>query len=346
VVRVPFDVRALKGHGKPVGAALRVGTFPSRFADEPEVVQLLERVIHDVKAEAKAKRIVLSEIQFDYDCPESKLEDYRGVLPALKRAASPVPLTITALPTWLLHRKVDFRRLIQEPDGYVLQLHSLAPPSGPGENLVLVESAAARGWVEKAARYGRPFRAALPTYGYMAAFDAQGKFLAVIAEGPLVSWSRNVTVRPAYSDPAAMAELVRDWTRDRPAALRGVLWFRLPVAGDRFNWSWPTLHAVREGRVPRRSARFVLREPEPGLVEIDLVNAGESEMSWPPAVRIRWRGEPPIAADALAVYGMGPARRGEIRLFGAGAGLLRPGERHPIAWLRFAARTEVQVELP
>jgi hypothetical protein len=228
----------------------------------------------------------------------------------------------------------------------VLQLDSLAPPSAPGESLVLIESAAARGWAEMAARFGRPFRAALPTYGYMAAFDAGGKFLTVLAEGPLVSWSPSVTVRQAYSDPGAMAELVRGWSRDRPAALKGVLWFRLPVAGDRLSWSWTTLRAVRAGRVPRKAARFILREPQPGLVEIDLVNAGDTEISWPPAVRVRWRGAAPIAADALAVYGMGPAREGEMRLFGGGAGLLRPGERRPIAWLRFAARTEVQVEQP
>ena len=79
VTRVPLD-ESLKNSGKPVGAALRVTTFPSRFADEPGIVQLLQGLTRDVAAEARAKGIALSEIQIDYDCPESKLDDYRGLL--------------------------------------------------------------------------------------------------------------------------------------------------------------------------------------------------------------------------------------------------------------------------
>jgi hypothetical protein len=139
--------------------------------------------------------------------------------------------------------------------------------------------------------------------------------------------------------------LIRGWTADRPPELAGVIWFRLPVAGERLNWSWPTLQAVMAGRAPRAAIRALQREPEPGLVEIDLQNAGEAASPWPAAVRIRWRGKAPIAADGLAVYRLAPAREGEIRLEGSGSGLLRPGERRPIAWLRFAARTEVEVEL-
>ena len=71
-----------------------------------------------------------------------------------------------------------------------------------------------------------------------------------------------------------MAELVRDWTRGPAPGADGILWYRLPVAGDRLNWSWPTLRAVMAGRAPGRG-RAAVREPEPGLVEIDLVNDGE-----------------------------------------------------------------------
>jgi len=130
------------------------------------------------------------------------------------------------------------------------------------------------------------------------------------------------------------------------AELAGVLWYRLPVAGDRLNWSWSTLRAVTAGRAPQGAIRATLREPEPGLVEIDLLNAGEAEAPWPSPVRIHWQGKSPIAADGLAVYRIVPARPGEIRLEGSTIGLLRPGERRTIAWLRFAARTEVEVELP
>jgi hypothetical protein len=143
-----------------------------------------------------------------------------------------------------------------------------------------------------------------------------------------------------------MAGLIRGWTRDRPAELAGVIWFRLPVAGERLNWPWPTLRAVMAGRAPQPAVRLLQREPEPGLIDIDLLNAGEAAIPWPATVRIRWRGGAPIAADGLAVYRVVPVREGEIHLEGSGSGLLRPGERRPIAWLRFAARTEVQVDVP
>jgi hypothetical protein len=343
VIRIPLDGETLRA--RPVGAAVRVGVLPSLFADDPRLVWMLEGLVRDVAAEAKGKGIALSEIQIDYDCPASKLEDYHDLLPALRKAASPIPLTITALPSWMQRRRA-FRKLIADADGYVLQLHSLAPPVGPDdEEIHLLEADTARGWVEKAVRFGRPFRAALPTYSYTAAFDADNNLLGLLAEGPLLSWS-GAKVRTVRSDPTVMAGLIRGWTRDRPQALTGVLWYRLPVPGDRMNWSWSTLRAVTAGRVPQGAIRSSIREPEPGLVEIDLFNAGEAQTSWPSTVRIHWNGEAPIAADGLAVYRMMPAQKGEIRLESTATGLLRPGERRVVAWLRFAARTEVEVELP
>lgn len=344
VTRVPLDGATLRALGRPVGAAVRATAFSGRFADSPEIVRLLQSLVRDVAVEARARGISLFEIQIDYDCPESKLKDYREILPVLREAAAPVPLTLTALPSWMRQRQA-FRRLIEGVDGYVLQLHSLVLPEKPGEVAALIEPRSARGWVEAAASFGRPFRVALPTYGYEVAYDARGKLLGVLAEGPLLSWSPDVTVRKVRSDPQAMSGLIRSWARDRPAALTGVLWYRMPVAGDRLNWTWPTLRAVTAGRAPRGEIRAVIREPEPRLVEVDLLNAGETEVPWPATVQLRWQGRAPSAADGLAVYKIVRADRGGIDLAGSAAGLLRPGERRTIAWVRFATRTEVQVEL-
>jgi hypothetical protein len=203
ISRIPLDL-AWKGFQKPVGAALRVTTFPSRFADEPRIVQLLAGITRDVIAEARAKGIALSEIQIDYDCPESKLDDYRGLLPSLRKAAAPVPVTLTALPSWLGQRRA-FGKLIEAADGYVLQVHSLKPPSDPQGEIALLKPEEAREWIDTAARFGRPFRVALPTYGYLAAFDPQGKLLGLSAEGPLLSWPEGIEVRTARSDPAVLA---------------------------------------------------------------------------------------------------------------------------------------------
>jgi hypothetical protein len=348
VVRVPLDAEALKGYGKPVGAALRVHTFPGRFADDPKMVQHLQALVRDVAAEARAKGIALAEIQMDYDCPESKLEDYRGLLTSLKPAAAPVPLTFTALPVWLRQRYA-FRKLIEAADGYVLQVHSLKPPEETGKgDIVLTEPEAARYNVEDAARFEHPFRVALPTYGYQAAYDAQGKLLGLLAEGPLMTFDESITIRTARSDPAAMAGLVRGWTQAHPKELTGILWYRLPVAGDRLNWTWPTLRAVMVGRAPQGQVRAVPRKPESGLVEIDLVNEGEAEAPWPATVQVRWKDDSFLAADGLTSYRLRREGAREIRLErpGRAAGTaLRPGERRVVAWLRFKVPTEVQIEL-
>jgi hypothetical protein len=343
VTRVPLD-GSLRGAGKPIGTALRVTTFPSRFADEPGIVQLLQGLTRDVAAEARAKGIALSEIQIDYDCPESKLDDYRGLLLILRKAAAPVPLTLTALPSWMRQRRA-FAKLVAAADGYVLQVHSLAPPASSRGEIPLLKPEEARNWVAEAARFGRPFRVALPTYSYLAAFDAQGKLLGLSAEGPLLSWPEGIAVRAARSDPAILAGLVRGWTRDRPRELAGILWYRLPVAGDRLNWTLPTLRAVMAGRTPRGEIRAALREPAPGLVEIDLVNAGDGEAAAPSMVRVRWKGETFLAADGLAGYRVTPGK-GEIRLDRPRPASWLPDERRTVAWLRFASRTEIHVELP
>lgn len=186
---------------------------------------------------------------------------------------------------------------------------------------------------------------ALPTYGYLAAFDLHGKLVGLSAEGPLLSWPEGVLLREARSDPAAMGKLVRDWIVDRPRELAGILWYRLPVAGDRLNWSWPTLRAVMAGRNPSAGVRVAVREPEPGLMEIDLLNAGDGETALPSPIWVGWRDVALLAADGLAGYRV-VLGRGIVRLERSGSGRLQPGERRMIAWLRFATRTEIHVELP
>jgi hypothetical protein len=343
ISRVPLDL-SLRDAGKPIGAAIRVTTFPSRFADETGIVQLLAVLTRSVVIEANEKGISLAEIQIDYDCPESKLDDYRGLLPILRNVAAPVPVTFTALPSWMGQRR-SFEKLIAASDGYVLQVHSLVPPSSPRADFSVLKAEAARDWVEEAARFGRPFRVALPTYGYLAAFDGSGKLVGLSAEGPLLSWPAGARLREARTDPAAAAGLVREWTRERPPALTGILWYRLPVAGDRLNWTMPTLRAVMAGRVPRGGVRVAVRAPEPGLVEIDLINPAEGETAEPSPISIGWRNGALLAMDGLAGY-QAMRVQGAVHLEHRQPGRLRPGERRTIAWLRFAAPTEIHVELP
>jgi hypothetical protein len=336
VARVRPDADALRASGLPVGLALRIGPYAGPFAAGGEPFGLLARLAESLVAESAAAGVAPRELQVDFDCAESKLDGYRVWVEALRRRVAPVPLTFTALPSWL--DAGAFRRLAAAADGFVLQVHSLERPAGPDAPLALCDPAAARRAVERAARAGVPFRVALPTYGYLVAFDRGGRFLGIAAEGPRPGWPDDARVREVGADAAAMAGLVRGWTADRPAALRGVIWYRLPVETDALNWRPATLDAVRAGRVPRAVLRAETRRPQPGLVEIDLVNDGDGDAALAGvSVTTRWGGERLVASDALNGFERADEGPGVLRLRGAAAppaGRLRAGERRLVAWAR------------
>jgi len=353
IARADLNFAALRRAGKAFGLALRIGPFSRpgagrALADDPDAVRALAGLAKGIAAAAQAQKLPLREIQLDYDCPESRLGEYPLLIRAVRQAVAPVPVTITALPAWLRHRS-DFTALIGSADGYVLQLHSLAPPRRFDAEVLLCDPAAARRAVDAAARFRRPFRVALPTYGYVVAFDSEGKVLGLSAEGPLLAWPRAAVLRVARSDPDTMAGLVREWTANRPAELAGILWYRLPNAADRLNWPWPAFRAVLAGRSPRRALRLEPRRIEPGLVEVGLANSGEADALWPTPVTVTWAGAPLLACDGLAGYRVRAASRREIRLERDQTPWdhrFRPGERRLVAWLRFAGEADVQATLP
>ena len=353
VSRAAYNAEALKAAGQPVGLAVRIGRFARRggatrrFAETPELTQGLASLARRLIEDARRRGIAVQEFQLDYDCPESRLDDYPVLVRAVRKDMAPVPVTITALPTWLRHRR-DLGRLLDAADGWVLQVHSFELPRRPDEDVELCDPAAAQRAVETAARFRKPFRVALPTYSYLIAFTPNGDLLGLSAEGPLPSWPRGVQVRVARSDPDAMAGLLRAWTMDRPKELEGVIWYRLPVAGDRLNWPWPAFQAVRAGRPPRRDLQVQPRASEPGLIEIDLVNAGEADAGWPVIVRLSWTDGDLVAVDGLAGYQILRTGPRELRLERTTTPWdrpIRPGERRRVGWVRVDGRVEVRASL-
>ena len=186
----------------------------------------------------------------------------------------------------------------------------------------------------------------MPTYGYVVAFDREGRFVGLSAEGPLKSWPAGTQLKEVRADPEAMAKLVQEWTRNRPASCQGLIWYRLPIFGESLNWHWPTLSVVMSAKVPHPDVRAVARYPKPALVEIELINAGDADHFLPVQAAIRWRDARIVASDGLA--GFESAGAGDQRIvFKQGNEKLRlaPGERRTIGWVRFNKETEVQSEL-
>lgn len=355
-VHAALDYPALRAGGRPVGLALRIGAFAGPFAtNDPTAVGLATLAAALVK-DARNNGVAVSELHVDFDCAESNLAGYRRWLSAIRSglesglgassSTADVALTITTLPSWLKRR--ELAGLVRATDGYVLQVHSLARPRTASEPFSLCDPQLARRWVEQAARVGVPFQVALPTYGYRLAFDGAGRFLGLNAEGPEKIFSGATIQREVRADPAAMAELVRQWGKDRPTGLVSIVWYRLPVSGDSLNWSWPMMSEVMVGRAPSSSVAVRRRVSRPGLVELSLTNAGPGDYLGAPVVGVHWKGGRFVAGDGLRefmVRGPGDGVGGEAMEFGAERSIrLAAGEERKVGWVRLDGAGEVVTE--
>jgi hypothetical protein len=344
VIRVPLDYSLLTNVPCPVGLAFHIGPCPTSVASNDATTAFLTDVAASLIAEARSRRLAPRELQIDFDCAESKLDGYLAWVEAFRRKVAPVPVSITALPSWL--DQPAFKRLAAAADGYVLQVHSLQRPRAFDAPFTLCDPAAARRAVERASQIGIPFRVALPTYGYLTAFDAGGRFVGLSAEGPSKTWPAGVQLREVRANPLELAQLVQLWATNRPAGMRGVIWYRLPVTGDTLNWRWPTLGAIVAERSPRESMRVESRRVESGLVRISLINDGELDISSRLTVRVRWSDARLVAGDGLRDFELvdgGPSTaKFQPR---TPLGHLPAGEAQDIGWLRLSEDREVQIEL-
>jgi hypothetical protein len=286
----------------------------------------------EVVAAARAAGVQPRELQLDFDAPTAGLADYARWLDRIHARVPDLPLVITALPTWL--DAPAFAALVGGVDAFVLQVHSVTRPTGPDALPPLCDPALARRWIERAAALGRPFRVALPTYGYRLGFAPDGHLLGLTAEAPARPWPPDTTVRELRADPAAMAALVAELTRDRPGNLERVSWYRLPIPGDALVWSDATFAAVRRGAPVAPALAVALAWPEPTLAEVRATNAGTADAALPGTVRVT--GPTPLASDGQSGYTRADTLA--VTLFERGPAVtpLAPGATRPIGWLRFS----------
>ena len=375
LTRVAVDYPSLAKAGRPVGIALRIGPYAGPFEKptpgsdlarsntptqgaRPDIRAPLPQSSFDgtaitgylcdlaagLVAEVRSNGVRLAELQVDFDAAESKLDGYRDWVEAIQQRVAPLPVTITALPSWL--NAPAFKRLAAVATNYVLQVHSVERPKSMEAAFTLCDPAAASRAVERAGRMGIPFRVALPTYGYTFAFDPGGKFLGLSAEGPRPNWPTNALLREVASNPLELSALVKKWTASRPTALRGVIWYRLPTIVDNFNWRWPTLRAIVASRSLQEKLRVEPRRAEAGLTEVILVNEGELDISSRLAVEVRWTDARLVAGDALRDFELADRRTSAARFQTRSQPVrLRAGDRLTLGWLRFDRDCEVRCEL-
>ena len=85
-------------------------------------------------------------------------------------------------------------------------------------------------WVRQyAAVTPKPFRVALPAYGMaLLGFDAQGAQVESESSLRVAGNGRELTVAPQQ-----IADFLQTLAQQTPPRLRGIIWFRLPLADDR-----------------------------------------------------------------------------------------------------------------
>jgi hypothetical protein len=337
VVWIHPDYSALAQSVHEIGIAIRIGPASGSAvyeSDSPQS-QLLCDTVRRAVTDARSSGLAVAEVQIDFDCAESKLAGYRTWVLLAKSAIVPTPVVITALPSWL--KRSEFPALAIEAGGFVMQVHSLHRPIAPDSNLTICEAGEASQAVIDASKIGVPFRVALPTYSYLAAFSAEGKFLGLSAEGPLGSWPAGSILKPMQSDPVAIAPLVANWTAHPPGNLTGIIWYRLPVAGDSMNWAPVTLRAVMAGHAPKPNLVTDLDHGKPGLVDVFVKNTGDADSN----IRIE------VAAESDHGFIISEAINGFDRLEEPSGNVIfrdretdgrriAPGERIQVGWMRLA----------
>ncbi|MCD6392078.1 MAG: DUF3142 domain-containing protein [Planctomycetes bacterium] len=345
-VRVGIDYASLKARRKPIDLALRIGPYAGPFKADDETMTFLTALAREIIDSARTAGMQPAELQIDFDCAESKLDGYRTWIAAFKRAVPDTPVVITALPSWL-NRKA-FARLAKAADGYVLQVHSLERPTSPNQPIVLCDPAKSQKWVERAARIGVDFTVALPTYGYLVAFDETGGFVGLSAEGPSQNWPAGFIVKRAMADPQALATLVKHWLDDRPAAMKGIIWYRLPVETDQLNWTWTTLATVARGIKPKRDISVNIEYSQPQLAEVILANNGQLDENAAVRIRIACPRQNIVAADGLRGFVIryeGPSHVCLEYTGGAYLANIPTGEKWNIGWLRLKQHIQLEATI-
>ena len=267
--------------------------------------------------------VALTGVEIDHDCATAQLDAYADWLRQLRAALPPATrLSITALPAW--RAAPALARIVDAVDETVLQVHAVADPVRG-----LFDRPTARGWIADWARRSadKPFRVALPAYGAALKLDADGGVLAVESEQPLAASAH--AVREIAVDPREVAALLRELEARPPPTLAGIVWFRLPRAGDRRAWPLATLRAVATAQPLRADLRFALRASG-GAYDVVATNAGVLDADLPATLRVA---AACTVGDGVAGYRYEQGPR--VQFFRRDThATLRAGSERVLGWLR------------
>jgi hypothetical protein len=318
-IQVQTDLRALAARGLPLRLVVRIEGSRPRLP-----TMAVATAIRAVLAEWQAKGLRVVGIEIDHDCASAGLGEYADWLSQLTaELPNGIALSITALPSWLDNRD-DLHALRQIADESVLQVHAVEARQA---HLLGAESTLR--WIAAWQAHGdEAFRVALPAYRLRVRNGGDERPLMVDGEG-LGELSGSAAME-RYAVPAEVARVVHIIGQDAPSAMRGWVWFRLPVASDRLGWAPATLAYAMRGDMPYAQIELQAIQRDEGLFDLFLHNADQIDGLSPKAIA--------LPTDCSVVEGIGEfmADAMATRLHTPQALWLAPDQRVAIGYARCA----------
>ena len=261
LTNIPWQqLSELKHHYVPV---IRIPLSAFRRND---LTAELDRITECLSSQMSPRK--LEEIQFDLDCPERLLDRYLSLISIYRTAHPNLRLSITVLPVHLNHS--IFRELAAATDFYVLQVHGIDVPKKQTDPAELLPRTTADNALRKAEAIGHPFHVALPCYAYELNFDSGSQtFLFLTAEKP--AQTPSTLKRRIAASHTDLIEL-QNAVRTSPHA-KGIIWFRLPVAGDRLCLPRQTLKTIQSGIPPEPDVHCTIHPVSSSTIELEFHNA-------------------------------------------------------------------------
>lgn len=312
------DLDALKYDGRAVRQVIRIdGRSPSL---DPTAIA---KRAHALVANWRAAGVRVDGVEIDFDCPSSRLADYAKLLAAIKlQLPNDATLSVTALPAWI--GAPGLADVLAQSDEAVLQVHAVSDPKHG-----LFDAKQARQWIDAFAKQTtKPFRVALPAYGSALVVDAEGHTIGVESEAALAEPGARMEM---FSDPRTVAGLLRDLEHARPPNLRGIVWFRLPLPGDRRAWPLATIVAVINGKDLHSAWMPTISDGGNGAFDVTVRNSGNLEAVLPASIDVGGTGC--TDADALPGYRIEHAGAGP-RFVRETSAALPATQSRPIGWVR------------
>ncbi|MCK3866126.1 DUF3142 domain-containing protein [Pseudomonas sp. B329] len=315
--RARVDFALLRGDGRPVIAVVRLDGQLKALNQADITLQIQQLLSH-----WQGQGVNLAGLEIDHDAGSARLANYRQFLQQLRSALpATLKLSITALPAWL--DSPELSPLLQTVDSSVLQVHAVSDPRHG-----LFDPQQARRWAERWSRVtSKPYYLALPSYGVALLPTPAGATVVVESEVPIDRGGRR---QELLADPQQLAMLVGELRADPPKHLAGLVWFRLPLPGDRRAWSMATLRTVASGEALAGQLTLVLTHQD-GLYDIAVSNPGNLDAAWP--AHLVLTASKCETADALAGYSVQKSTDQMIFVRHI-EGRLAAGDARAVGWAR------------